>query len=278
MRQKKNTGFLFLAPSLLGVAIFYVIPYLDVIRRSFLGAVDGAFVGIKNYQTVIGNTAFRLAAANTLKFTLVCMPILIFLSLFVAAVLSKGRYGNFLKSCFLMPMALPAVSVALLWRLLFDKQGILNFWLSIFGGAGQDWMNTDRAFYILVFSYIWKNLGYDVVLWMAGLSGIPKSIYEAARVDGADEWKCFTKITLPNLKPALYTISVLSFLNSFKVFREAYLVAGNYPHDSIYLLQHLFNNWFRDLSLDKMAASAVLVSGVIIVLILLLERMWEDRE
>lgn len=278
MVHRKNRGIFFLLPSLLGVAIFYVIPYLDVVRRSFLGAVDGTFVGLKNYQTVLTNTAFRLAASNTLRFTLVCMPILITLSLFVAVVLSKGKHGKLLKSCFLMPMALPAVSVALLWQLLFDKQGLLNGWLSIFGVTGQDWMNTDNAFYILVFSYIWKNLGYDVVLWMAGLSGISESIYEAARVDGASEWKCFTRITLPNLKPALYTITVLSFLNSFKVFREAYLVAGNYPHDTIYLLQHLFNNWFRDMSLDKMAASAVLVSGVIIVLILLLGRMWEEQE
>ena len=278
MVHRKNRGIFFLLPSLLGVAIFYVIPYLDVVRRSFLGAVDGTFVGLKNYQTVLTNTAFRLAASNTLRFTLVCMPILITLSLFVAVVLSKGKHGKLLKSCFLMPMALPAVSVALLWQLLFDKQGLLNGWLSMIGVTGQDWMNTDNAFYILVFSYIWKNLGYDVVLWMAGLSGISESIYEAARVDGASEWKCFTRITLPNLKPALYTITVLSFLNSFKVFREAYLVAGNYPHDTIYLLQHLFNNWFRDMSLDKMAASAVLVSGVIIVLILLLGRMWEERE
>ena len=278
MVHRKNRGIFFLLPSLLGVAIFYVIPYLDVVRRSFLGAVDGTFVGLKNYQTVFANTAFRLAASNTLRFTLVCMPILIILSLFVAVVLSKGKHGKLLKSCFLMPMALPAVSVALLWQLLFDKQGLLNGWLSMIGVTGQDWMNTDNAFYILVFSYIWKNLGYDVVLWMAGLSGISESIYEAARVDGASEWKCFTRITLPNLKPALYTITVLSFLNSFKVFREAYLVAGNYPHDTIYLLQHLFNNWFRDMSLDKMAASAVLVSGVIIVLILLLGRMWEERE
>ena len=278
MVHRKNRGIFFLLPSLLGVAIFYVIPYLDVVRRSFLGAVDGTFVGLKNYQTVLTNTAFRLAASNTLRFTLVCMPILITLSLFVAVVLSKGKHGKLLKSCFLMPMALPAVSVALLWQLLFDKQGLLNGWLSMIGVTGQDWMNTDNAFYILVFSYIWKNLGYDVVLWMAGLSSISESIYEAARVDGASEWKCFTRITLPNLKPALYTITVLSFLNSFKVFREAYLVAGNYPHDTIYLLQHLFNNWFRDMSLDKMAASAVLVSGVIIVLILLLGRMWEERE
>lgn len=278
MVHRKNRGIFFLLPSLLGVAIFYVIPYLDVVRRSFLGAVDGTFVGLKNYQTVLTNTAFRLAASNTLRFTLVCMPILIILSLFVAVVLSKGKHGKLLKSCFLMPMALPAVSVALLWQLLFDKQGLLNGWLSIFGVTGQDWMNTDNAFYILVFSYIWKNLGYDVVLWMAGLSGISESIYEAARVDGASEWKCFTRITLPNLKPALYTITVLSFLNSFKVFREAYLVAGDYPQDSMYLLQHLFNNWYRDLALDKMAAAAVVTGAVILLLILALQKAWEGEK
>ena len=112
-------------------------------------------------------------------------------------------------------------------------------------------MNTDFAFWILVFSYIWKNLGYNIVLWLAGLSCISESIYEAARVDGASEWKCFTKITLPNLKTTLYTVSVLSLLNSFKVFREAYLIGGDYPDKSMYVLQHLFNNWFRDLSFGK---------------------------
>ena len=127
-------------------------------------------------------------------------------------------------------------------------------------------------------SYLWKNLGYDIVLWMAGLSGIPTQIYEAAQVDGAGEWKIFCKITFPSLLPSLYTISVLSFLNSFKVFREAYLVAGDYPNESMYLLQHLFNNWFRDLSFDKLSAGAVLVAAVILGLILLLQRIWNWEE
>lgn len=121
-------------------------------------------------------------------------------------------------------------------------------------------------------SYIWKNLGYDIVLWMAGLAGISENIYEAARVDGAGEWQCFWKITLPNLKTSFYTITVLSFLNSFKVFREAYLVAGDYPHESIYMMQHLFNNWFRNFSFDKMAAAAVLESLVLLALILLFQK------
>ena len=127
-------------------------------------------------------------------------------------------------------------------------------------------------------SYLWKNVGYDMILWLAGLAAIPEQIYEAARVDGAGEWQCFTKITLPNLKPSLYTISVLSFLNSFKVFREAWLVAGDYPHESMYLLQHLYSNWFRELSFDKIAAAAVVNAGVVFLLVLLLKKAWDKQE
>lgn len=131
---------------------------------------------------------------------------------------------------------------------------------------------------MLVFSYIWKNLGYDMALWLAGLSGIPSTVYEAAQVDGAGPMTIFRRITLPGLLPSLYTITVLSFLNSFKVFREAYLGGGGLPHTSMYLLQHLFNNWFRELSMDKLAAAAVLVAAVILVLILLLRRAWDEGE
>lgn len=270
-------GFLWILPSFLGVMVFYLLPYADVVRRSFLGAVDNRFVGIANYKTVIGNTAFRLAVKNTFLFTMFCIPVLIVLALLCAVALYKSRYGGIIKSAFLMPMALPAVSVALVWRVLFHSQGLLNHWLAAVGIAGNDWMNTGSAFWVLFISYIWKNLGYDIVLWMAGLAGISTNIYEAARVDGAGERQCFFYITLPNLKSSLYTITVLSFLNSFKVFREAYLVAGDYPQESIYMMQHLFNNWFRSFSFDKMAAAAVLESGVLLVLILLLQKAWDSK-
>lgn len=269
-------GLLWILPSFLGVLVFYLLPYADVARRSFLGAVDGSFAGLGNYRAVLENTAFLLAVKNTLKFTLICVPALVLLALLCAAVLYRSKYGGIIKSAFLMPMALPAVSVALVWRLLFHPQGLFNYWLSLWGMESRDWMNGAGAFWILVVSYIWKNLGYDIVLWMAGLAGISESIYEAAKVDGAGEWKCFLKITLPNLKPSLYTITVLSFLNSFKVFREAYLVAGDYPHESIYMMQHLFNNWFRTFSFDKMAAAAVLESGLLLALILLLQKAWDS--
>lgn len=268
-------GFLWILPSFLGVMVFYLIPYIDVVRRSFLGAVDNHFVGLENYRTIFGNTAFLLAVKNTVRFTAICIPALIFISLVCAVILFRSKYGGFIKSAFLMPMALPAVSVALMWRVLFHSNGLVNQWISHLGVVGSDWMNGSNAFWVLVFSYIWKNLGYDIVLWMAGLSGISANIYEAAKVDGAGEWQCFIRITMPNLKPSLYTITVLSFLNSFKVFREAYLVAGDYPHESIYMMQHLFNNWFRDFSFDKMAAAAVVESVVLLALIMLLQRKWE---
>jgi|GEM_PF-44132 len=233
------------------------------------------FVGIENYRTIFANKAFRLAAGNTLRFFGVCVPLLVVLSLIIAVLLAgQKRFTQILKSFFLLPMAIPVASVVLLWRLLFDDQGLLNHLLHMLSVQTTDWMNTGASFYVLVISYIWRNLGYDVVLWMAGLSAIPAALYEAAKVDGAGEWKCFTKITLPNLLPSLFTIVVLSVLNAFKVFREAYLVAGDYPQEKMYLLQHLFNNWYRDLSLDKMSAAAVVTGLVIFLLILGLWKAW----
>ena len=276
-RKRELKGLLFLVPSFAGVGIFWVIPFGDVIRRSFFSAVSGEFTGWKNYETVFANQAFRLAAGNTLRFFAVCIPALVLLSLLIAVLLTRRKKGmQLLKSMFLLPMAIPVASVVLLWRVLFDRQGLLNHLLSLLSLSGLDWMNTDASFGVLVISYLWRNLGYDVVLWVAALGAVPESLYDAAKVDGAGEWKCFFHITLPNVLPALFTIVVLSLLNGFKVFREAYLVAGDYPQDSMYLLQHLFNNWYRDLSLDRMAAAAVVTGTVILLLILALQKMWEQ--
>lgn len=280
--KRKKTAwrevFLFLFPGFAGVAVFVLLPFLDVVRRSFCTAVTGEWAGVGNYDLVIHNQAFLLAAKNTLRFILVCIPLLVVISLFLAYGLSQSRYGRLLKSAYLLPMAIPAAAVVLIWKLLFDRQGILNgLWESL-GGQAVDYMGTDAAFWVLVVSYLWKNLGYTVVLWLAGIMGIPQGILEAARVDGAGEWTCFFRIILPNLKPTLYTITVLSFLNSFKVFREAYLVAGSYPQESMYLLQHLYNNWFLNLEMDKMAAAAVLTAGVLLVFILILQFLWDRKE
>lgn len=275
MAKKKASAWPFILPGLAGVSVFYLIPFGDVVRRSFWRAAGDDFAGLDNYRQVFENQAFWLAAGNTARFVLVCLPLLLVLSLGLAVLLQKlGTAGGLLKSAYLVPLAIPAASVVLLWHIVFDQAGVLNGILSLFHLEGKDWMDSDASFWVLVFSYIWKNLGYDVILWLAGLLGIPESVYEAAKVDGAGEWKCFLHITLPNIRPAAFTVIILSFLNSFKVFREAYLVAGNYPQRKIYLLQHVFNNWFADLSVDKMAAGSVLLCMVITVFVLLLQRSW----
>lgn len=283
MRRSKWTGLSFLLPGFCGVVFFSFLPFMDVIRRSFVQVVSGRFCGLENYRIVLHNRAFLLAVKNTLRFFLVCLPLLLGISLVLAFLLHAWQMAfhqklRLLKAAYLVPMAIPAASLVLLWKLMFDKHGFVNGILHLCGIHAVDWMNTGAAFFVLVFSYIWKNLGYTMVLWLAGLSSISPDLYEAAEMDGAGRMTQFFKITLPLIRPLIFTIVVLSFLNSFKVFREAYLVAGNYPQEDMYLLQHLFNNWFTDLSVDKMAAGSVLLALVITVFVLLLQKLWETNE
>ncbi len=270
---------LFLAPSLLGVMVFVMVPFADVLRRSFYNSMATQFVGLGNYLGVLRNDAFRLAAGNTLKFAAVCIPALVLASLLLAVFLSgAGALGERCKSAFLLPYAIPAASVVLIWKLLFHDAGLMNRLLVAVGLSPVSFMDSGAAFWVLVLSYLWKNMGYDMVLWMAGLSGIPKDLYEAASIDGAGAVKQFFYVTLPNLVPVLFTISVLSLLNSFKVFREAYLVAGEHPHTSMYLLQHLFNNWFTELDVEKLCAGAVLMALVVMGLVVLLAKAWGELD
>ena len=274
-QHRSRRAFLaFLLPSFLGVAVFVLVPFIDVFRRSFTTAVTGEFTGLENYRTVFENGPFRLAVYNTLRFTCICLPLLLILGLAAALMLSQLKQMQLFKSFFLLPMAMPSATIVLVWKMTFSADGFLNRLLE----THVDFMWTEDAFWVLVFSYVWKNLGYTVILWLAGILAIPGDFIEAARVDGAGSFRVFWSVMLPQLKGSMYTITVLSFLNSFKVFRESYLVAGAYPHESMYMLQHLFNNWFTNLDLDKMAAAAVCVGGVLLIVILLLQRLWDGGD
>ena len=277
--------FLFLAPSLLGVLVFVVMPFLDVFVRSFKTVVTKQFVGFQNYGTIFANQAFQLAVKNTIRFTLVCIPLLVVIGLMIALPVSKLKSAGLIKSLYLFPLAMPTATIVIVWKMFFYKQGFLNLmltqigeWTGLWGEVHIDYLGSSASFWVLVFSYIWKNTGYTVVLWLAGILSIPNEMLEAARVDGASEGQCFFKIVFPNLKGSLYTIVILSFLNSFKIYREAYLVAGAYPEQDMYLLQHLFNNWFVNLDFDKMAAATVCGGGFLFVVIMLLQYLWDSRE
>ena len=276
---------LFTAPSLLGVLIFVLLPFLDVFGRSFRTVVTKQFVGFQNYGTIFTNQAFRLAVKNTFRFTLVCIPLLVVIGLLIALPVSRMKNAGSIKSLYLFPLAVPTATVVIVWKVFFYRQGFLNLaltrlgvWSGLWGEVRTDYLGSSAAFWVLVFSYIWKNAGYTIVLWLAGILGIPNELLEAARVDGASERQCFFRVVLPNLKGSLYTIVILSFLNSFKIYREAYLVAGAYPQQDMYLLQHLFNNWFVNLDFDKMAAATVCVGGFLFIIIMLLQHLWDKQD
>lgn len=278
-QKETRTAWLLLLPSLFGISAFILIPFMDVIRRSFYEAMSGKLVGASNYITVFQNEAFRLAVLNTLRFIVICIPVLLLLSLFLSVLIyGRKRHREFFKMSFLLPMAIPVASVVLLWKVFFNYNGLLNGAISMMGGRPIDWMNSSSAFYVLVFSYLWKNIGYDMVLWMAGLDGISHALYEAASIDGAGTWKKFRYITLPGLLPTVFILTVLSLINSFKVFREAYLVAGSYPNRSIYLLQHLFNNWYVQLDIQKMCAAAVIVVVILLIFVILIRNLGKKEE
>lgn len=243
---------IFLLPSLAGVSLFVLAPFADVVRRSFTDVMGETFVGLDNYRTVFANQAFRLAMGNTLKFLLVCVPLLLGLSLALANVAYFGKGRIYQKIC-LLPLAVPVVSLVFVWKMVFHANGMLNSYL----GLSIDWLNSSYAFAVLSASFLWKNMGYYVVLWVTGLEGIPRSLYEAASLDGAGAGARFFYITLPGLRPMVSATFVLAITGALKSYREAYLLAGEYPDKSIYLLQHMFHNWFQDMSVEKMAASAV---------------------
>ena len=266
--SRNKTPLAFIAPSFIGVSVFVIVPFADVLRRSFFTATGGNFVGISNYINVFGNDAFKLAAGNTLKFVAVCIPALIVISLMLALLLSGFKSGgDSFKAVFMLPLVIPAASMVIIWKLYYHSDGLFNSLAQSIFGTSVPFMTSAAAFWVLTVSYIWKNAGYDMVLWIGGLSRIPKDIYEAAAIDGAGSLKRLFSITLPNLTGVLFMVIVLSLLNSFKVFREAYLVAGEYPHTSMYMLQHIFNNWFTALDIEKLSAGAVMMAIVIFLLI-----------
>lgn len=260
MKKGKRREFVFLIPSLAGVSVFVFLPFADVVRRSFTNATGKVFTWFDNYETVVVNSAFRLAIGNTGRFLLVCVPLLLVTSLLLANIIhfcgsGAKRQWKFSRNICLLPMAAPVVSLMFVWQMVFHKHGLINTYL----GLSQDWLNSSFTFWVFAATFLWKNIGYYIVLWLAGLEAIPGELYEAAAVDGAGAFTKFRYVTLPGLRQVISAAFVLAVTATLKSYRESYLLAGEYPDRSIYMVQHLFHNWFRDMSVEKMSAGAVIL-------------------
>lgn len=269
MRKDSAIAWVFLAPSAVGFALFYLIPFVMGVFYSFVdNAVDRHFVGLENYRELLASGSFRKAAFNTFYFSAVGVPLSLALSLGLALLLNTNIYlRKWLRTAYVLPLVVPVASIVFIWQMLFDWNGSVNAWLNDFGIERVDWMKTEAARYVIIVVYLWKNIGYNVILFLAGLQQIPKDYYETAQVEGAGRLRQFGSITLVYLTPTMFFVVILSIMNSFKVFRETYLIAGDYPHDSIYMLQHYMNNMFTSLDIQKLTAAAALMVVCILLIV-----------
>jgi multiple sugar transport system permease protein len=274
--KQSIAGFAFALPSLSGFALFFAIPFVISLYYCFTEGVGGTrFVGLKNFNDLLHSGSFLLAAKNTLIFNVISVPLIMALSLVFAILLNRQIKGlSFFRSSFILPMVIPAASVILVWNIMFSQYGVLNNLLNTFGITGDvDWIRSDWSMWILVLLYVWKNCGYNVILLLAGLNNIPKEYYEAAYIDGARSFDCFTRITIPFLIPTGFFVFMISIVNSFKVFREAYLLAGSYPSLKIYMLQHFMNNNFMNLSYQRLTTAAFLMAILVTLLVMVLYKV-----
>lgn len=265
--KTKKTAMLFLIPSLFGMGIFYVIPLLGTFWSTLMsGAVNATFVGLQNYKELVTNPIFIMGLKNTLLFIGMAVPIGILASLIISLGIKKlSTYKRLLQGIVLIPLVIPTASVAFFWKNFFAKNGPFTQLISTFISTDVDWLQSNWGLFIMVFIYVWKNLGYNTILFTAALYNIPNSYYENASLDGGSGWCVFRYITLPGILPTGGIVVIMSIMNSFKVFKEIYLIAGAYPHESMYLLQHYMNNVFDKLDYQKLTTSAYIFLILVIV-------------
>lgn len=269
MQRGKLISWGYLFPSLAGVLLFFVLPFLVVIYYSMVdNPINNQFVFLDNFIKVASNKAFQQAAYNTMKFSVVAVPLAVVLSLMLAMMLEcKIPFRSQFRTFFLTPMMVPVASIILIWQVLFHYNGIVNDFIGLFGADKIDWLKSAHAQVVIVILFLWKNLGYNMILFMAALSSIPKDILEVAVLESATPFQIFWHIKIRYLSSTILFVTIMSLINSFKVFREIYLLTGNYPYDSIYMMQHFMNNAFGQLDYQKLSAAAIMMSIVMVILI-----------
>ncbi len=268
-RKLKLSSGAFIGPSFIGVMLFFILPFIVVIWYSMVdNPVSANFVFMDNFKSIVANSAFKRAVRNTVMFSLASVPLAVVLSLLLAIVLeSKIPFKSQFRTFFLSPMMVPVASIVLIWQVLFHYNGSVNEILMKFGLDKIDWMKSEYALVVVTILFLWKNLGYNMILFMAALASIPKDILEVARLESATAFQTFFKIKIRYLSSTLLFVTIMSLINSFKIFREVYLLTGDYPTDTVYMLQHFMNNKFRNLDYQTLSAAAILMSLVMIVII-----------
>lgn len=270
---------MFIAPALLGTFLFIIIPIfgsfaISLTKWDLLGKPE--FVGFTNYLELFKDENFYTVLFNTFYYALATTIFGIIIPLMLALLLNKGMRGsNFFKSAYFIPFITPMIVVAIVWEWIFDPgNGILNW---IIGNSGIKWLYDPHiAMIALIIVSVWKNIGYNMVIFLAGLQSIPDSLFEAAKIDGATGYRNFLNVTLPMLSPTVFFVSIITVISSFQVFDLIYLMTGGGPANSTNVMVYwMYKNAFEFFKLGKASAIAYVLFFIILVLTLI---QWKMRK
>ena len=268
----KNAGLWFVLPALTGTFIFIIIPIFCSFALSFanwdlLNEIN--FVGLENYKAVLGEKEFIQIFVNTIVYALSTTFFAVIIPLVIAAIInSKIRGSEFFKTIYFLPFITPAVVIAIVWGWIFDPNiGLVN---SLFNTHLTWLFDTKLAMPVLIFVSVWKLIGYNVVLFLTGFSSINNNVYEATKIDGANEFQTFKYITLPLLKPTTYFVTLVTAISSFQVFDLIYVMTEGGPADSTNVIVYsIYKYAFEYFDVGKSCALAYILFAVIFVLALL---------
>lgn len=278
MLNNRKKGLLFLLPSLCGFSMFYLLPFVGGMYFSLINnAFEKKFVGLGNFIDLLKSQVYRMALQNTFVFTLLCVPVLMMAAFLLAVLLrAVSRDMGLTGNAIVLPLAIPSASVIVIWNIFFEDRGMVNHILGGLGIQPLDWLGTDLLRWPVVLLYIWKNCGYCMILFMAGYSDIPEEIYEAASMDGAGWWRKQISVTLPLIVPTAFFVLIISIINSFKIFKETWLLGGAIPPDGVYLVQHYINHQMTKMNYEKLTTAAYIFAALIYVMVFFIYR-WQMR-
>ncbi|MEK3889733.1 carbohydrate ABC transporter permease [Bacillus sp. FSL K6-3431] len=278
-RNNALWGYAFLAPQLVGLIAFSLIPLGFAVVLSFMkwdGFGEKTFVGFSNFIGQFSNPTFWKALINTAYYTVLYIPIGIVISLVLAIALNKIKGKELYRVFFFMPVITSSVSVGVIWMWILNGDfGILNQFLGYIGIDGPQWL-TDTKWVMISIAMlsIWWQLGYNMVIFLAGLQGISNSYYEAAEIDGASKFQKFLHITLPLLSPTTFFVAIMSIISSFQVFDQAFVMTSGGPAKSSYtLVYHVYESGFRNFKWGESSAAAMILFVIILIFTLIQFRM-----
>ena len=258
---------LFVLPSFLGMSAFYFAPALASLFYAFTDT-RGYFVWFDNFADTLTNVAFRLAARNTVYFIAASVPLSMVIA-FMLAGLSRGlRRKKLFAVVFMLPLVIPSGPMVFFWRSIFSDNGLVNRILFEQGMQTTYWLATPWAFGVVLVIFLFKYIGFNYVLFLAGFHLIPNDYYEVAKIEGAGVFRSFRHVTLIYMLPTAFLVMIMSVINSFKIFREIYLLFGPYPQSSTYMMQHFMNNQFIAANLQRLSSAATVLSIAVLILVL----------